>query len=686
MKDVHFRFSPNILIRLGEELNQGTDQSILELIKNSYDADAKNCIVELLNTTEPGGSVIVTDDGDGMSGDNIKNSWLVLGKSSKNSNQLTRLGRTPSGSKGLGRLAALRMGRTVNLESTQASLLSTSTLSVDWNLFDKASTVEEVELVIEDKPAKKVKGTRTELSNLRTAIRSDELKKLARVVLTLTDPFEDKKSGFNVILKAPEFDEIEKLLKQKYFDSCEYHLTSRIGEDGLVSAEILDWQGQVLQSADHEIIRGKKKDSVFKLPACKFDFWAFLLKKDGFTSGRNVNLGDVREWLRHFGGVHVYQDDVRVSPYGAPGDDWLSINLIRTQKPEERPSTNNSIGRISLSNRGEYILTQKTDRSGYIEDDSFLELKNFALESLEWMAKWRLAQAEKRRLSDKKVIPEAAAREKIKFEDVLLEAPVTVRRKLSAAFDQYAKSRDKEADSLRKEIQLYRTLSTAGITAATFAHESHGNPLKIIELGVTTIAARTSQFDVEAQAPIKKVVAKMRSALDALATLSSATLSLIKANKRRVGRVEINKVVLQISELMQPFYEARETNVSLQLTNFSPYLRCSEAAIESILSNLINNSLNAFRRENVKRRSIEISTEISGESCIVIVADSGPGISQADVNEIWLPGVTSNPDGTGLGLTIVRDTVKDLGGDAEVISPGALGGAEFRIRIPIIGK
>jgi signal transduction histidine kinase len=686
MTDVHFRFSPNILVRLGEELNQGTDQSILELIKNSYDADAKNCTIELSNTTEPGGSIIVTDDGDGMSGDNIKNSWLVLGKSSKNNNQLTGLGRIPSGSKGLGRLAALRMGRVVRLESTQASALSSSSLTVNWDLFDNASTVEEVELVIEAQPSKKEKGTRTELSELRTAIRSDELKKLARVVLTLTDPFEDKKSGFNVILKAPEFDEIEKLLKQKYFDSCEYHLSSRVDEDGFISAEILDWQGQLLQKADHGTIRGKKKENIFKLPPCKFDFWAFLLKKDGFTSGRNVNLGDVREWLKHFGGVHVYQDDVRVSPYGAQGDDWLGINLLRTQKPEERPSTNNSIGRISLSNRGEYPLTQKTDRSGYIEDDAFLELKSFALESLEWMAKWRLAQAEKRRLSDKKIIPEAAAKEKTKFEDVLQEAPATVRRKLSAAFDQYAKSRDKEADSLRKEIQLYRTLSTAGITAATFAHESHGNPLKIIELGVTTIAARTSQFDADAQAPIRKVISKMRSALDALATLSSATLSLVKANKRRVGRVEINKVVLQISELMQPFYEARETNVSLHLTAFSPFLRCSEAAIESILSNLINNSLNAFRRENVKRRSIDISTEISGDNCIIIVADSGPGIGQSDINDIWLPGVTSNPDGTGLGLTIVRDTVKDLGGDAEVVSPGTLGGAEFRIRIPIIGK
>jgi signal transduction histidine kinase len=688
VSDVHFRFSPNILVRLGEELNQGSDQSILELIKNSYDADAKTCTVELINTAEPGGSIIVSDDGDGMSDENIKNSWLVLGKSSKNSQQTTKLGRTPSGSKGLGRLAALRMGRSVHLESTLANAHTSSVLDVNWDKFDNANTVEDVELTIQTLSLKKEKGTKTELNGLRSAIRSEELKRLARVVLLLTDPFEDKKSGFKVDLKSKEFEEIKKLLGSKYFDSCEYHLSAKLDDNGIASAQILDWQGKVLHTGEHIDLRYKKDSSAYLSPGCKFDFWAFLLKKDSFTSGKNVNITDVRDWLKHFGGVHVYQDDVRVSPYGGGGDDWLGINLIRTQNPEERPSTNNSIGKISLSNKGVKVLVQKTDRSGFIEDDTFTELKLFAVDSLEWMARWRLAQAERRRQGERASVPAAATKEKAKLNEIILEAPPRIRQKMTAAFDQYAKSRDKEADNLRKEIQLYRTLSTAGITAATFAHESHGNPLKVIELATSMLEIKTKQAIAEDKQPvIILLIEKIRKALDALSTLSTATLSLVRANKRRIGRVEINSVILQIEKMMRPFYTARDTSIKLSLTTKTPFLRCSEAALESILTNLLNNALNAFRRESSNNRIIEVLTSIDGDTCVVTVADSGPGITQHNVSEIWLPGITSDPDGTGLGLTIVKDTVKDLGGDVQVTPRGELlGGAEFRITLPIIGS
>lgn len=688
MSGVHFRFSPNILVRLGEELNQGSDQSILELIKNSYDADAKTCTVELINTTTPGGSIIVSDDGDGMSDENIKNSWLVLGKSSKNSLQLTKLGRTPSGSKGLGRLAALRMGHSVRLESTLENSKVSSVLDVNWDQFDNATTVEDVDLTIQSVPLKKTKGTKTELNGLRSAIRSEELKRLARVVLLLTDPFEDKESGFKVDLKSKEFEEIKKLLGSKYFDSCEYHLSAKLDDNGIASAQILDWQGKVLHTGEHLDLRYKKDSGAYLSPGCKFDFWAFLLKKDSFTSGKNVNVTDVREWLKHFGGVHVYQDDVRVSPYGGGGDDWLGINLIRTQNPEERPSTNNSIGKISLSNKGVKILVQKTDRSGFIEDDTFTELKLFAIDSLEWMARWRLAQAERRRQGERASVPAAATKEKEKLNEVISEAPPRIRQKITAAFDQYAKSRDKEADNLRKEIQLYRTLSTAGITAATFAHESHGNPLKVIELATSMLEIKTKQAIAEDKQPvIIMLIDKIRKALDALSTLSTATLSLVRANKRRIGRVEVNSVILQIEKMMRPFYTARDTSIKLSLTTKNPFLRCSEAALESIFTNLLNNALNAFRRENSNNRVIEVVTAIEGDTCVVTVADSGPGISQRNVSEIWLPGITSDPDGTGLGLTIVKDTVKDLGGDVQVNPRGdLLGGAEFRITLPIIGS
>lgn len=687
MSDVHFRFSPNILVRLGEELNQGMDQSILELIKNSYDADAKNCTIELRNTSTPGGEIIVADDGDGMSAESIKNSWLVLGKSSKNHHQLTKLGRTPSGSKGLGRLAALRMGRVVRLESKLEADSYSSVLNVEWDSFDHAPTVEDVKLTITNSPTSREKGTTTNLSNLRSAIRPDELKKLARAVLLLTDPFEDRESGFKVDLKAPEFKQFEKLLGRKYFDSCEYHLIATLSADGLGSAKILDWRGKELSTGSHKDIRNKKDTGPYKAPACTFDFWAFLLKKESFASGQGVNLGDVREWLKQFGGVHVYQDKVRVSPYGSPGDDWLGINLVRTQNPEERPSTNNSIGRVSLSNKGHFSLTQKTDRSGFIEDDIFLELRSFITDALDWMASWRLEQAEKRRGKERLEAPQVAKEEKKKFEDILSEAPPLIRDRLSTAFDKYARSRDKEADTLRKEVQLYRTLSTAGITAATFAHESHGNPLKVIELAVNAINSKSDKMASEGDKnAVQRALTRVRSALDALSILSVATLSLVKASKRRVGRVEINSVVRQVYDLMRPFLEARETQVNLNLCSGKPYLRCSEAALESVITNLLNNCLNAFKRGSTNERIINISTEMIDDFCCVTVSDSGPGITHHKINEIWLPGVTSDLDGTGLGLTIVRDTVKDLGGAVSAVAHGELGGAEFLIKLPVLGR
>ena len=66
MSDARLRFSPSILQRLGEELHPNPDQGLLELVRNAYDADAPNCIIELINTYECGGAVRITDDGIGM--------------------------------------------------------------------------------------------------------------------------------------------------------------------------------------------------------------------------------------------------------------------------------------------------------------------------------------------------------------------------------------------------------------------------------------------------------------------------------------------------------------------------------------------------------------------------------------------------------------------------------------------
>ena len=67
------------------------------------------------------------------------------------------------------------------------------------------------------------------------------------------------------------------------------------------------------------------------------------------------------------------------------------------------------------------------------------------------------------------------------------------------------------------------------------------------------------------------------------------------------------------------------------------------------------------------------------------MSDSGPGIEEGLGETIWLPGITVDEDGTGFGLTIVRDTVAQLGGRIGSVSRGELGGAEFMIELPRFG-
>jgi C4-dicarboxylate-specific signal transduction histidine kinase len=234
---------------------------------------------------------------------------------------------------------------------------------------------------------------------------------------------------------------------------------------------------------------------------------------------------------------------------------------------------------------------------------------------------------------------------------------------------------------------LYRTLSTAGITAATFAHESSGNPIKVITLSIRTIERRGKQeLGSRYQQILEAPVCAILHATDSLSVLGTATLSLIDHQKRRLGRVSIHDVVKEVLKMFEPFLAGREVSTSTEWADGHPYLRASQAALESIVTNLLNNSLAAFERKSVAKRAIRIRTDLKDTVLVLSVADNGPGIEGIAVADIWLPGETTRPNGTGLGLTIVRDTVRDLGGRVDALSHSDLGGAEILVELPILGR
>ncbi len=682
----HLRFSPDILRRLGEELNPNADQGILELVKNSHDADANLCSVELKNTSKLGGTVIITDDGLGMGQDEIENNWLLLGKSSKNNSVPTQMGRTPVGNKGLGRLAALRLGTKATLISCPKDDPDTEyVLEIDWMKYDSVDSVEEVELNIQTRQRTELNGHGTiiRIENLRQPIQRTDAKRLARGILLLADPFVDDPSGFRPSLVSKEFDDLSKSVERRYFDDAEFHLIAQISSDGLATARVLDWKGNELYRADHADLRRKKKDVVYRCPVAQFDLWNFILDKETFST-RNATIQEVQDWLKEFGGVHLYLRGFRVPPYGNPGNDWLELNLRRSRSPEARPSTNTSIGRVSISDPGDR-LEQKTDRSGIIEDESFAELQVFAGEALDWMARRRLDERESKRAEDRSKTKTKSLKAKESLATAIELLPKSQQLDIKQAVDQYTKAQEKETSSLRKEVQLYRTLSTAGITAALFSHESK-QPLNIIDSNVRTIRKAVEKtLGTAGSEPLLRAVDRLSGVADSLRAFSNLTLSQVDRDKRRASRIQIHDVINAVASMFDRFIAQRKIRLNCVLAGCNPYLRTSEAAIESIVTNLLMNSLQAFEKASPGTPEIRVRTLVTNSHCTIVCEDSGPGIVDIRPRDIWLPGETTRENGTGLGLTIVRDTVVDLGGSVEAIANGALGGAELRITLPILG-
>ncbi|NGY61624.1 GHKL domain-containing protein [Lentzea sp. NEAU-D13] len=676
------RFAAEVLRRLGEELNPSIDQGIIELVKNAYDADATGCTIELVGVEQPGGTVRVVDDGTGMTSEQIKDGWLVLGRSTKVTSVRTKRDRLPAGNKGLGRLAALRLGHTARLTTrAEAKPGEENTLVLDWDRFDEVELIDQVDLEISSHPTDETHGTEIAIEKLRGRIGRSDAKRLARGLLLLADPFGDDPEAFRPQLISTEYEDLSKLVAGSYFTEAEYHLVAEVDSEGNATAQVLDaFDGPLYVAEPSELNREKRP---YQCPAARLDLWVFILSAEDFRM-RAVSLQEVREWLRSFGGVHLYLNGLRVAPYGDPGDDWLGLNLARVRSPENRPGTNTAIGRVTVQDEKE-LLKQKTDRHGIIDSEAFQELHRFAVDAAEFMARRRQAASDKRRREEKEAAEAASKSRRTTVVEEIRKSGSSNIQQLEKAFNEYERANEKERDTLRSEIQLYRTLATAGITAATFAHESAGSPLKVIDQCAKAIRRRgATTFGQGFLDLLQEQLDALDRALRSLGVLGSVTLRLIEARKRRSRRVDVHLVVNQLLGTLAPFLEQRRVSVEVDLYPGSPHVHGTEAALESVLTNLVNNSLVALEESATNSRRIKIQSSADGQSFTLRVSDNGPGIEDLPMKDIWLAGQTSKENGTGLGLTIVRDAVADLGGKVSAEAHGELGGAAFSIELPLL--
>jgi len=204
----HFDITPHIVKQLGEQLVPDEVTALLELIKNSYDADASYVSIEI-NTTgqylneelaykKHKGYIIVEDDGFGMSKEIILKSWLVISYSSKrefkDKGKLTPKGRTPLGDKGLGRLSTQRLANICEIFTNENNKEGIH-LAFNWKDFETEERLSAVNIQSNTYLPKKNNGTQLVLSNINypDVWKGVNLEKFKAQVSQLISPYKENR-------------------------------------------------------------------------------------------------------------------------------------------------------------------------------------------------------------------------------------------------------------------------------------------------------------------------------------------------------------------------------------------------------------------------------------------------------------------------------------------------------------
>ena len=202
----HFAVHPSVVLQLGESLISDAIQALIELVKNSYDADASFAKVTIdtlgagsitgMSNPIAGGFIVVEDDGTGMDEDDILGGWLLISNRAKRelkqAKKTTPGGRTPLGDKGLGRLGVQKLGDTLDV-FTKKKRSEPYHFGFSWLDFATAPTLADVDIHFGNTSAyTQPQGTKIIISSLREADfwrGEDALKRLQRELSRMISPF-----------------------------------------------------------------------------------------------------------------------------------------------------------------------------------------------------------------------------------------------------------------------------------------------------------------------------------------------------------------------------------------------------------------------------------------------------------------------------------------------------------------
>ena len=724
-----------IITMIGNQLIRNEKVALMELLKNSYDADASWVQIRFINFDKKDNelkinknSIIeIEDDGLGMSFEIIRKSWInpaspykfLLKKSGK---EKTKKGRIIQGEKGIGRFAVFKLGSTIEIITRPSQKNSEEIyLKSDLSMYDSELIgpknskkeepifIDEIEYNYEIRKAKEIKeqeikiynrklkrpanGTLIRVTNLTGHWTLDKVKQIFDDSLKLMSPFNNTEFTCHITFDGDTiFSAFEKDKLADILSMSPTRMEGSIDKKGNTTYTLNDRKKQYKVSlkdltSDSEVREQfyNKSQNAFRNIECgpfNFRFYVFdIERKASLESPLSSKDIDVIKSHR----IYLYRDGVRIYPYGDPSDDWIELDIKRgTKRAGAYLSNDQVVGYVEISSKDNPALRDKTNREGLMdigyahEDLRILILGILGLLKNEFQ-KYR----EKKKLRSKKegfLQEEPKVNENIQLLQKHLKSQKD--KKGTRLIQKLDNNYKKEKEILNERVEIVEDLAAVGISVDAASHDL----VIMIKRAKETLNLlfEMSGNDNVDSIDIREVIEKLRGQFAFIEDQLHGIQPLFRSSRRRSKNLRITEIIDRVKMYYSVPINDRKIKFTLEEKGPPLVVKCSEGILLQVFINLFDNSVYWLTTSDERKKEIKIV--LDGNKSEVIFADNGPGVKKDDVEFIFKPFFTTKGiKGRGLGLYITRQLLERYDYEVSYIQRQKnrlLKGANFAVSFP----
>ena len=706
-KILHFKFDVSTYRLLGRELITDRITALFELVKNCYDANSENVNLtfENVNKLSPLSKIIIQDDGLGMTFEDIRNKWMVIGTSSKRRSRTSPApyNRIVAGKKGVGRFAVDKLGGKLVMKTKRKDSSVWHCLETDWSKyaeeedrqlkinFDEVADNQKLFTDIDNKywtePAEiGIQGTKLEISSLNDNWLETDVLRAYRELSKIVRPISNVKYPFNIQFHVPEYQDLDNKTVESIVltkATLSYVLKYRL------DADTNTYYQEYLEENKGDLLVKEKEAEVFGPIGFSIYYYDQESKK-GFSK-------DERD------GIKIYRDGIIATPfaeYKSRGDekkDLFGIDKRRYSGFFEKLSTRDIIGWVDITDELNPEIKDSTNRQDFVDNKEWSCLKEFVINQIHQIELYlkhkkdnrKKENAERLKKADNDIDDIKQKISRIKSQSLFgsseMETELNEITSRLGEIKQNVLESSKDYEQMEEDRRQQENIMFSLVSLQAYAGQiSH---ILRISIGIIKRSAEFVTKWVPSGEKNEKSVTHSKRIFDEMNNLSKA-MNFMLSYAEDDSTFEFFKIKDAVSELFEDRYKYlfEEENIKIEYIVEDDFdLSYNKKAFQDMFGNLIDNSVKALR--NVQDKRIRCTAYRENNKLIILFSDNGCGVPPENKDRIFDVFYTTTADlgGAGLGLYIVKTRLNSIKGTISLErSEFEPAGATFKIVIPLI--